>query len=539
MWDPTQERWESNGTPAGNGLGPNDLNTNHIPGEVSSLDSMSESQSELSTDDLGLMDIPGSLTQLPEDTREAAIAAYLFRKGRPTITTPVKIPTYLRVETSIPTFNSQFPLGPIFQKWKKGIPIWPKVKHSVGSLRDHVSPTHTGIIKNLLESGIISKAQRSAFLSNFFLVPKDEGRSVRPIFDFSHLTKHLNAPHFYLPSIFQLIIKDPWPKNMYYVKLDLKDAFHNIPLKDSSKYITTFRYDKKYYSLNKLPMGLSISPFVMQRFTNAILNSVRSRLVRCWGHIDDMLLAHTDPEVLRNIVLELVEKLTSVGWRINFNKSILKPTKSIIFLGALWGSTGVRRTKAVSVRLCAIWRYIKFLKLTKKPLQRTRGLFNYYLNFAGRYHSVVNRILKLRNKKPYDTIMKYLLGQDFIKFREPKAPPDITVYSDASLYRIAAVLPGITISKPSFATIAINELRAALLAVKTYCLYYNPAEHTLDLRVDNMNVIYLIQRGSCKWLGISIMETFQAINQFTKTIMKVTYIASANNIADAPSRLFS
>ena len=90
--------------------------------------------------------------------------------------------------------------------------------------------------------------------------------------DYSHLGKHLKSPKFVLPSIYQLIRnKFIHFNNLFYIKIDLKAAFFNIPLKESSRYVTTFIYNSVHYQMTKLPMGLSLSPFVMQKFSNAII----------------------------------------------------------------------------------------------------------------------------------------------------------------------------------------------------------------------------------------------------------------------------
>lgn len=167
--------------------------------------------------------------------------------------------------------------------------MWPKTPHSVGCLRDNISPLVTQVVTNLLKSGIIRRASHSSFLSNFFLVTKDGNSKVRPIFDFSHLTKHIRSPHF-----------------------------------------------KKYNKLQRLPMGLSIAPFVIRQFINTIINTIRHKLTRVQGHINDILMAHTDPLCLRKVVLDLLEKLTAINWKLNVKKAVLNPVKEIIFLGAIW-----------------------------------------------------------------------------------------------------------------------------------------------------------------------------------------------------------
>ena len=194
-----------------------------------------------------------SLLELPVHQRDAAIQKYFInRKCQPKISNRPTIETYNPCQKSIKDFNNVFPLGKIFQKWKDGIPLFPKVKHSVGRLRATSSPNHDRVIDELLKSKIIEVAPKKhcSFLSNFFLVPKDNGRSVRPIFDYSHLTKHLKSPHFVLPSLFQLIRRKPWPPNLFYIKFDFSAAFFNINIKKSSRFITSFIYNNLKKSLN-------------------------------------------------------------------------------------------------------------------------------------------------------------------------------------------------------------------------------------------------------------------------------------------------
>lgn len=138
-------------------------------------------------------------------------------------------------------------------------------------------------------------------------------------------------------------------------------------------------------------------------------------------------------------------------------------------------------------------------ELIDKPYCRVAGLFNYYFSFAGCYHAVTNRILKLKDKRPHNHIIKFLLKRDFISF-EPTNLLEVKAWSDASLFAIAAVFKNITIARlASSPTIAINELKAALLAGDIFLKFHNKHKHYLNLFVDNLNVLFLFRNGSCKW----------------------------------------
>ncbi len=318
--------------------------------------------------------------------------------------------------------------------------------------------------------------------------------------------------------------------------MDFASAFFNIPLKEESKYITTFKFAGKYYVLNRLPMGLSIAPYVMQRFLNAILEVVRPEVRHAWGHIDDMLLAHEDPTVLRNVVKKLLAKLTAEDWKLNLKKSVLEPQKYITFLGARWGPEGVQREETVTDRLQAVWNHIIKRPLHLKAFQRVSGLFNYYFGFAGFFHAVTNRILKLLDKTPYEYIVKYLLKRDFVSFK-PLHLERIDAWSDASMYGIAAVFKNITIARACKSPyIALNELKAAIMAGETFVKLYDKQKYFLNLYVDNMNVLFLLLKGSCKW-SINLNFLFNVLKFFHSFSFSINYIPSGLNPADKPSRL--
>lgn len=477
-----------------------------------------------------------SLLELPDGIRDEAIRQFLLRKTRPPLPCQPTIETYLPCRSTISVFNGVFPLGPKYHKWKEGIPIWTDVKHSVGKVHNTVTNLSDSVISSLLQADIIRPAKKSAFVSNFFLVGKEGNTKVRPIFDYSHLTRHIKAPHFFLPSLFQIVRRQPWEKRLYYCKIDIRSAFFNIPLKESSKYITNFRYGNRNYELNRLPMGLSIAPYVMQQFLNAITQKYRPLLTRIWGHIDDVLLAHKNANKLRAVVKLLLKDLTEVDWRINTAKSILTPTKTITFLGSIWTSFGVKRDAAVTSRLSAIWNVVKLMNLEGKPLQRIRGLFNYYFGFAGPFHAVTNRILKAEEKWKHESKIKFLLKSDFVSFRD-KALPYVKVYVDASMHRIAAVIDNLAVSIPSSAPyIALNELYAAILGANTFIRLYNKKQFSLYLYTDNMNVYYLLKKGSCKW-NIPLNLLFYTLKFFQQINLNILYIPSELNPADKPSRL--
>ncbi|CAF0790512.1 unnamed protein product [Brachionus calyciflorus] len=70
---------------------------------------------------------------------------------------------------------------------------------------------------------------------------------------------------------------------------------------------------------------------------------------------------------LKALVKELLDKLKRAGWTINREKSVLKPSSRLGFLGANWDEEGVERTKEASD---AIWQLLKEVTLKDFPLEK-------------------------------------------------------------------------------------------------------------------------------------------------------------------------
>ena len=268
-----------------------------------------------------------------------------------TLTTPSTaiLPTYYQPNTNIQKFQLEFPIpSRLYRKWKDGIPLWSTKKYAK-KYKDVVTDQKTIVIQRLLESKIIVKSGKCAFCSDFFLL-ESKGK-IRPIFNYSQITKSLNLPKFYLPSLYQVINRTNWAPNLFYVKIDFKQAFFNINLNKKSSFLTTFIYNKKYYKFNVLPFGIATAPFACRMLLNQITKHIKKSTNFVWEHIDDIIMAHQDKNQLSKILKDLLLKLERAGWEINLKKSVLVPAKSITFLGATWSNNGVKRNDDLSETL--------------------------------------------------------------------------------------------------------------------------------------------------------------------------------------------
>jgi hypothetical protein len=57
-----------------------------------------------------------------------------------------------------------------------------------------------------------------------------------------------------------------------------------------SRFVTAFQFQGRKLVFNRIPFGLSLSPYFMQRFISLLVRLLRPLVDFVWGHIDDVLI---------------------------------------------------------------------------------------------------------------------------------------------------------------------------------------------------------------------------------------------------------
>ena len=90
---------------------------------------------------------------------------------------------------------------------------------------------------------------------------------------------------------------------------------------------------KESFQFTCLPFSLSSAPRVFTKVLRPIIAFLRRKGVRCVIYIDDILLMHQDKDKLAEITASAVRLLESLGFLVNYIKSVLTPIQRLIFLG--------------------------------------------------------------------------------------------------------------------------------------------------------------------------------------------------------------
>ncbi len=171
---------------------------------------------------------------------------------------------------------------------------------------------------------------RSGFYSPYFIVPKKSG-GLRPILDLRVLNRALHRLPFKMLTpkrIFGCVRPRDW-----FAAIDLKDAYFHVSILPRHRPFLRFAFEGRAYQYKVLPFGLSLSPRVFTKVTEAALVPLREQGVRILNYLDDWLILAQSQDQLcehRDMVLS---HLSQLGLQVNWEKSKLSPVQRISFLG--------------------------------------------------------------------------------------------------------------------------------------------------------------------------------------------------------------
>ena len=189
-------------------------------------------------------------------------------------------------------------------------------------------------INSLLHKGAIVELSRNqsrlGFWSRYFLVQK-KGGGLRPIMDLRALNKHLKKFKFRMLTSESLL--KSVRQGDFHCSVDLKDAYQHVLIYPPHRKFLRFAFEGRLYEYTVLPFGLSLSPRVFVKVTEAAIAPLRHQGIRLANYIDDwMISAASCSEAARHTDLVL-SHLKALGFNVNFTKSTLLPSQQISFIG--------------------------------------------------------------------------------------------------------------------------------------------------------------------------------------------------------------
>lgn len=138
------------------------------------------------------------------------------------------------------------------------------------------------IVQELLKQNIIRESD-SPFANPVILVKKKDGND-RLCIDYRALNKILEKDRYPLPLIEDQI--DRLGRAKYFISIDMKNRFYQIPVASDSIKYTAFVTPDGHYEFLKMPFGICNGPSVFQRAITKAFQHLKFLLV----YIDDILI---------------------------------------------------------------------------------------------------------------------------------------------------------------------------------------------------------------------------------------------------------
>jgi len=151
--------------------------------------------------------------------------------------------------------------------------------------------------------------------SPIMFVKKKDGK-LRLCVDYRALNYVTKKDRYPLPLIGEAL--DRLRTAKYYTKLDIKDAYYNVRIKEGDEWKTTFTTKYGTYEYLVMPFGLTNAPAAFQRWINWTLQSY---IDICWiVYLDDVLIYSDSLEQHQKDVAAIIRAIRKQGMK-------LKPSK--------------------------------------------------------------------------------------------------------------------------------------------------------------------------------------------------------------------
>jgi len=217
--------------------------------------------------------------------------------------------------------------------------------------------------------------------SAILFVPKPHGRGLRLCVDYQALNRITIHNRYPLPLMQEL--QGRVQGAQWFTKMDLKNGFHLIRIKEGDEWKTAFRTRYALFEFQVMPFGLTNAPSTFQDMLD----------VGVLAYMDHILVYANTEEDHDRMVKEVLKRIQNNGLAISPEKCTWKAAE-VEFLGYVIGRDGIRMSDD-KVQAVLDWKTLGSLTEDQSFL----GFANFYRRFILNYSQVARPLTELTKKE--------------------------------------------------------------------------------------------------------------------------------------------
>jgi len=243
-------------------------------------------------------------------------------------------------------------------------------------------------VEDYLQRGWIRRSRSPAGAPILFAKKKDG--SLRLCVDYRGLNKITVKNRHPLPLIAESL--ERLAKAKWYTKLDIRDAYHRIRIKEGDEWKTAFRTRYGHFEYLVMPFGLTNAPAAFQAYINQALAGLVD--ISCVVYLDDILVFSDTEEDHIGHVKEVLERLRQAKLYVKLSKCEFHK-HDVEFLGYIVCPEGIKVDPS-RVKTVQDWP----MPTTVRDIRIFIGFMNYYRRFIANFSRTALPLTRMTQKGP-------------------------------------------------------------------------------------------------------------------------------------------